>query len=256
MRNFHFVPALLCLLTASLAHAFCYAPQLRVSDEFYVSPVVLNGIVVNSRDLPDPADRDSITGTIYLFRVGHIYHGNVAATIKIYSDNSTARYPMDLNQRYLLFLTKDDKGRWVVDNCGNSKLWSQSAAVRRELNELPLKSSYIYGEVYPYSGPMTCPPMRLTLRGSGREAKTTVRHNCSFQVDVPPGKYSATLMWNGRQVASYDLPYKNPYCFVVPAGGSAGIAFRPDDGADRMNRTAINSNDERLHNLCHTSEHR
>lgn len=242
------------LVVAKDACAFCFAPQLRVSDEYYVSPLVLTGTVTISRNVVDPDDPDGWTGTFYTVQVDRVYRGTSPKSLVIYSENSTSRFPMELHRPYILFLTKDTEANWMVDNCGNSGEVSLSSTVMEQLKQLPLRQSFVYGDVYSWQSPDRCTPMQLTLHSAKAIATTMVKSDCSFEVNAPPGRYEATLLRNGLKVAANDPNYKDVYCFIVPAGGSAGIAFRLTDGADDMNSQAIFKNDQSAKSLCSKSE--
>lgn len=232
------------------ARGFCFAPQLRVSDEYFVSPLVLTGTVMASRNVVDPADPEGWTGTFYTIRVDSVYRGQAPRSMELYSENSTSRFPMELHRPYILFLTKGTESNWMVDNCGNSGEISLSSPVLEELKQLPLRQSFVYGEVYSWQYPNRCAPMQLTVHSKTTTSTTTVKADCSFKVEVPPGRYEATLRRNGLPVAANDPNYKDVYCFVVPVGGSAGIAFRLTDGADEVNRQWVLKSDQHARSLC------
>jgi hypothetical protein len=232
------------------ACAFCFAPQLRVSDEYFISDLVLTGTVTASRNIVDPADPEGWTGTFYTVQVEKVYRGNALKPLEIYSENSSARFPMEAHKHYILFLTKNPNKDWVVDNCGNSSEVSSSSAIIRQLKQLPLRESYIYGNVYSYDPSMKCGPMQLTIHSADVTRTTTVKDDCSFQMEVPPGNYRASLVWKGSEVPANDINYKDVYCFTVPKGGSAGLAFRTLDGADASNREMILKDDRHARSQC------
>jgi hypothetical protein len=234
-------------------YAFCFAPQLQVSDEYFVSNLVLTGTVMTSRNVVDPADPEGWTGTFYTVRVDKVYRGNAPKTLVVYSENTTARFPMELHRPYILFLTKDTESNWMVDNCGNSGEMSLSFSVLEQLKQLPLRQSFVYGEVYSWQTPEHCVPMQLTVHSAKATGTAAVKSDCSFKVDVPPGRYEATLRRDGIPVAANDPNYKDVYCFVVPVGGSAGVAFRVADGANELNREMVLKDDRHARSLCTTA---
>ncbi len=225
------------------ARAFCFAPQLKVSDEYFTSSLVVVAEVISSKDRYDSQDRESIEGTFYRLRVDHAYRGTPNRELNVFSENTTARFSMDLNQNYVLFLTRDSQGNWTVDNCGNSGVVSKSAGVMHALLSLPLAHSFVYGDVYhwwPNAKP--CTNMTLELFGPS-DYRVPVRNDCSFRTNVLPGNYRARMMASGVQVLANDLIYKDPYCFTVPSGGSAGLAFRATEGADQVNLDMVKLDD-------------
>jgi hypothetical protein len=232
------------------AYGFCFTPELKVSDEFYVSNLVLSGTVVGSRDIIDPIDPGYTTGTFYWVRVDKYIRGKGPTVVRVYSENTTARFPMDMSQHYVLFLTKDTENHWIVNNCGNSAGLSRDAPTMKSLQHLPLRQSFIHGDVYNYGVKEPCSDMHLTLLMGEFKTTSSVGRDCSFRVTVPPGRYEASLMLNGEKIAPDSLNYKDTYCFVVPVGGSTGIAFRTVDGADTMNKEFIARVDRKYKDLC------
>lgn len=248
------VLAVFALLTfGGEALAFCFAPILRVSDEYFSSDLVLTGTVTASRNIVDPTDPESWTGTFYTVQVSTVYRGNAPKLLEIYSENSTARFPMKQHKLYVLFLQKEPDKTWGVDNCGNSGEFALSAATMAQLKQMPLKHSYVYGDVYSYDPYFKCGQMWVTIQSKGVTKTTSVSDSCSFQIEVPSGDYRASLIWKGSEVPANDINYKDVYCFTVPKGGSAGIAFRTLDGADVLNREMILKDDRHAKSLCSKS---
>jgi len=118
------------------------------------------------------------------------------------------------------------------------------------LKALPLRQSFVYGEVYNWQNNDKCSPMQLTLRSSKLLVTTDVKENCSFEANLPPGRYEAILRRDGVPVAPNIPNYNDAYCFIVPTGGSAGIAFPLSDGADELNRKSLAEEDVRARSLC------
>jgi hypothetical protein len=78
------------------------------------------------------SDPEGITATVYRVRVTRLLRGPLAEVIDVRSDNDSGRFPLDLGEKYVLFLQRDSHG-YFVDNCGNSGLLLQSAKVLQEL---------------------------------------------------------------------------------------------------------------------------
>jgi hypothetical protein len=55
--------------------------------------------------------------------------------IRLFSENSTGRFPMDVGTKYLLFVCRD-RDRVSVDNCGNSEVYGASSPKLREVRRL------------------------------------------------------------------------------------------------------------------------
>ena len=94
----------------------CPRGKTTVHDEYRGSDVVVVGTVV--RATPVPLSRDFQEGTAYTVRVNETLKGKAPAQLRLFSENSGARFPMRVGTKYLLFI--DHLERSVIDNCGNS----------------------------------------------------------------------------------------------------------------------------------------
>jgi hypothetical protein len=81
--------------------------------------------------MEDSNDPTGITATLYRIKVLQRLKGAVAS-ISVRSENTSARFPMDTGEDYLLFLNKDGK-TYFVNSCGNSAIKKQAATVIAEL---------------------------------------------------------------------------------------------------------------------------
>ena len=108
--------ALVFALTLHDAPAVCPRVKVTPRDEYRASDIVVVGTVV--RATPVPLSRDFQEGTAYLVRVNEPLKGKAPAQLRLFSENSGARFPMRVGAKYLLFI--DHLERSVIDNCGNS----------------------------------------------------------------------------------------------------------------------------------------
>lgn len=108
--------ALLVALTLPNAPSVCPREKVTVRDEYRGSDVVVVGTVVRATSVP--LSRDFQEGTAYLVRVNETLKGKAPAQLRLFSENSGARFPMRNGTKYLLFI--DHLERSVIDNCGNS----------------------------------------------------------------------------------------------------------------------------------------
>lgn len=107
------------ILFSSLASAACVNGYPTISEEYRSSVMVLIGKVVAHAATPAKGDvYDGVTYTVIPLRV---LKGNPGSRIRLFSENSTGRFPMKMKREYLLFIYRDG-GRLIVDNCGNSDL--------------------------------------------------------------------------------------------------------------------------------------
>lgn len=111
------MPILAALLLA-LHTVPTVCPRVRVSvrDEYRGSDVVVVGTVVRATAVP--LSRDFQEGTAYTVRVNETLKGKAPRQLRLFSENSGARFPMRVGTQYLLFI--DHLERSVIDNCGNS----------------------------------------------------------------------------------------------------------------------------------------
>jgi hypothetical protein len=116
--------AILLLFSVS-ASAACPDGYPAVHREYSHSNFVFIGKAVKKRKTPESADGYFLDGNTYRVVPTHIYKGKIKANFDLFSENSTGRFPMLLDQEYLLFVNADH-GRLMVDNCGNSDLVSHA----------------------------------------------------------------------------------------------------------------------------------
>jgi hypothetical protein len=99
-----------------------YCPRTRptVRDEYRAADAVVLAKVI--RQTAVPASRDYLEGTAYVVRVDQTLKGKPPAEIRLFSENSSGRFPMRVGTQYLLFI--DNLERSLIDNCGNSGMVS------------------------------------------------------------------------------------------------------------------------------------
>lgn len=123
---------LLCSVAASAA---CRNGYPAVHKEYASSKLVFIGKAVKKRKALESADGYFLDGTTYRVVPTQIYKGEGQANFDLFNENSSGRFPMLLNQEYLLFVYTDH-GRLMVDNCGNSDLIRHAKKAVREVARL------------------------------------------------------------------------------------------------------------------------
>ncbi|MDN5943076.1 MAG: hypothetical protein L0H94_14440 [Nitrospira sp.] len=111
-----FTPFVL-LCSPQVVAAVCVFSDYSVRDEFERSFAVAIGTVVSERATPE--SKDLYEGVTYTIDVEESFRGRVPATIELFSENSSGRFPMTKGEKYVLFLYQL-ADRLAVDNCGNS----------------------------------------------------------------------------------------------------------------------------------------
>jgi hypothetical protein len=116
-----------------IANAMCYdgrAPDVRA--EFLHAPLVVQARVVKVKDLQeDASDSYGVTASEYSLVVKRRLKGkDKRSQLVLRSENTSSRFPMEMGENYLLFLTSDTEhpGQYYVDSCGNSAPMASSKA--------------------------------------------------------------------------------------------------------------------------------
>lgn len=121
--------ATIALLCACMqAHAVCLDPKtyrsgyhVPLEDEIANSTLIAVGKVTKEQVQNDTADPEGFDAYIYSVTVVKRLKGKVPKVIKIKSENSSARYPMSIGERHILFLSREGN-YFVANSCGNSAL--------------------------------------------------------------------------------------------------------------------------------------
>jgi hypothetical protein len=106
---------------------------------------VFIGRATASRDVPDPDDPEFYNWTIYDVQVVKVFKGKPPHHIRLLSENTTARFPMDHGKEYLVFVSHSPTAEMAgkeklpgdyVDNCGNSGSVEEAGATIRVVKGL------------------------------------------------------------------------------------------------------------------------
>ncbi len=118
----------LALLAQSrMATAACLQGHPSVEQEYAHSYGVVVGHVVAEQGVPE--SDGYYDGVEYRVKIDEVFHGDVPQTIRLFSENSSGRFPMRIGKKYLLFIYRE-RDRTMVDNCGNSRLLEGAEALR------------------------------------------------------------------------------------------------------------------------------
>lgn len=114
------------------AMGLCLSGHPTVAAETADVPLVVTARVVDERALfEDEADAQGVTATVYSVGVTGRLKGSPPAQLEIYSENTSSRFPMDVNSEYILWLSTDGT-RYFVDSCGNSTTLLGHTALLRD----------------------------------------------------------------------------------------------------------------------------
>jgi hypothetical protein len=113
------------LVVAPFDHSgACVNGYPSVAREYGESAFVFVGTVIAERQEPAEDDPQGFfDGVTYTVRIDEQFKGPSQKTVSLFSENSTARYPMQLRQRYLVFVYLESGQRYAVNNCGNTELF-------------------------------------------------------------------------------------------------------------------------------------
>lgn len=105
-----------------------------VVQEFEERYAVFTGTVLSEHHEPATKYFDQ-AGTTYEVRVDELFKGRSPRSIRLFSENSDAEFPMTVGTKYLLFVYRDH-GRLLVDSCGNSEHFSSTSKALRTVQKL------------------------------------------------------------------------------------------------------------------------
>lgn len=96
---------------------------------------------------PRPWGFDPYAGAFYDVVVTRSFKGPAPHDLRLFSENSTARFWMDVGNEELLFITQQQFDapiglHWTVDTCGNSRLLGKASATVRKIEHLELAQDH------------------------------------------------------------------------------------------------------------------
>ncbi|UPG88185.1 hypothetical protein L2Y96_12220 [Luteibacter aegosomaticola] len=136
---------MLVSLMPGATFATCLDAQPSIAKEAHDSSMVVVGTATEEHLVPDPDDPVGYIFTIYVVQVNEVLKGPAPKSLWLYSENTSARYPMDLGVPNLLFIIKTPTDAFV-DNCGNSAPMKEAKAaydeVKRTLSTRSAKTGH------------------------------------------------------------------------------------------------------------------
>ena len=88
-----------------------------------------------------PMGLDPYVGAYYDVKVLQVFKGNPKPELRLFSENSTGRFSLNVGSDYILFISEDTFDRPIgvqltVDNCGNSAAISNARTTLHSLQRL------------------------------------------------------------------------------------------------------------------------
>lgn len=222
----------LCLMVSfsGPSFGFCFQPHPSLGCEFLDSDAVFTGKVLSVRS-EDASGY--ISGWHYRLEVLRVFRGPHKKVIEVYTGNDSARYPLDLNRRYLIFADKY-RDRLVITECDDNTPLSEAKKLIRKIEMMKIpRGGIIEGRVVShYVGPRNrgVAGVKVLVSGKGKTYRLTTDRRGWFRVLVSPGVYSVTAVSTpAHRMEAFDLNYGgNPNMFRVRAGRCAGFEFVAD----------------------------
>ena len=94
-----------------------------------------------------PSGLDPYAGAYYSVELARSFKGKLPAALRIFSENTTARTPLEVGGDYLVFLKREAKGDayvragdLTIDNCGNSGPWMHRRRAAQLVEKLARRS--------------------------------------------------------------------------------------------------------------------
>jgi hypothetical protein len=135
MKHLRKLAAIIATIYVIPVSAACLLQDYSVSSEFSRSGLVALGTVLSEASVADAQGPDGIGGMTYRVAIEHIFRGQPAETVRLFSENSSGRFHMQVGRKYILFASAE-RGTYSVDNCGNSADLERGGAVIAAVRKL------------------------------------------------------------------------------------------------------------------------
>jgi hypothetical protein len=108
-----------------------HIPPEKEAREAYA---VVIGTVVGVKEGPAPFEGEEGEGTVYQLRVRETLRGQRRKTFGLFSENTSARFPMEAGRTYLVFVHKRED-IFYATNCGSSGALSERSQLVSHLRK-------------------------------------------------------------------------------------------------------------------------
>ena len=116
-RSFRLVLGAAVVAWTSAAFAVCLKGNQSLEQEYQTSITVFVGRVASEEFTPE--SKNHLDGTTYSVHVEEVLRGSPDKLVKLFSENTSGRFPMQVGAAYLVFV-HEESDQLEVDNCGNS----------------------------------------------------------------------------------------------------------------------------------------
>jgi hypothetical protein len=220
-------PLVFLIVTASLSHppvssAYCPVPEIRANGEFFKSDAVFIGTVLSIRETPDTDN--NVGGWFYRMRTEEMFRGPVSKVTTVYTENSSARFPLEKGRKYLLFAYKRNS-RLEIFGCGNSALLLEASDALTRLKNLRAgkQPSEIEGWVVAETGGIDVSGVLVTVKSQSKSYTAVTDKAGWFHFPAPPGRYKLDFSSKEYYPNGADDFWYKPEGFVLHAGECASL---------------------------------
>jgi len=202
-------------------------PEIRANGEFFKSDAVFIGTVLSIRETPD-TDKD-VGGWFYRLNIEELFRGPNLKVITVYTENSSARFPLEKGRKYLLFAFKQN-GRLEIFGCGNSALSSEASDALNRLRNLRAgkQPSEIEGWVVAETAGIDLSGVIVTVKNQSKSYTAVTDKDGWFHFPAPPGRYRLDLSSKEYYLNADDLSWYKPGGFVLHPGECASLQVVSD----------------------------
>jgi len=230
MRRMPLLLVVLLLAHPGLCAGFCLQPDPpRVCTEFFKSDLVFLGTVVDVHDLPEGLN-NSDPGWLYDLRVTKMYRGPQRAQLQVFTENNSARLPLEFGRSYLLFANQGT-GVPEIFGCGNSaEVGSASSAITEIRKTMKATRSPVGGDIGGIlesygDGTYNLGGIVVSAENSKGKYHATTSSDGSFHIHAPAGTYRVKADSPSLEIFPYGLSYESPGYLKLENGGCADLVF-------------------------------
>jgi hypothetical protein len=204
--------------------AVCPVPEIKANGEFFKANVVFVGRVLSIRTVPDKGN--DLGGWFYKLRVEELFRGPVAQEITIFTENSSARFPLAFKREYLLFAYKQNR-RLEIYSCGNSARLSEARDSLQRLRNLRNRKqpTEIEGWVAPETVGIDVSGITVTVKSRARDYTAVTDKNGWFRLIALPGRYQVDFSSNEYYLNGADFYWYDSDNFILHPGECASLQF-------------------------------
>jgi hypothetical protein len=204
--------------------AVCPVPQMKANGEFFKANVVFVGRVLSIRTVSDKGD--DLGGWFYQLRVEESFRGPVIQEITVFTENSSARFPLELKREYLLFAHKQSH-RLEINSCGNSAKLSEAGDSLQRLRNLRDRKqpTEIEGWVAPETAGIDVSGITVTIKSRARDYTAVTDKDGWFHLIALPGRYQVDFSSHEYYLNGADFYWYESDNFVLHPGECTSLQF-------------------------------